>query len=290
MIDGHTKLYGLLAHPAAHSLSPLIHNTSFKVTGINGVYLAFDVMPNELQTSVDAIRTMAIGGVNLSMPLKTTVIPLLDEITSRAERLNAVNTVINRDGKLVGDTTDGQGFIDALKYQNVSVEDKTLTVLGAGGAGRSIIAAAVEAGAAKINVFKRQNQTFKSRKEQLESWSSVISVIPYEDDDAMQESVASSQIVSNSTNIGMSQDNHLPISQAVLARLTPHHVVTDAIYFPLGTPFVKAAKDRGCQTFNGIGMLVHQAAGSFFEWTGQKMPVNDVISAVNQEIVKREHD
>ncbi len=136
MIDGHTKLYGLLAHPAAHSLSPLIHNTSFKVTGINGVYLAFDVMPNELQTSVDAIRTMAIGGVNLSMPLKTTVIPLLDEITSRAERLNAVNTVINRDGKLVGDTTDGQGFIDALKYQNVSVEDKTLTVLGAGGAGR----------------------------------------------------------------------------------------------------------------------------------------------------------
>lgn len=289
MIDGHTKLYGLLAHPAAHSLSPLIHNTSFHVSGVNGVYLAFDVVPENLKTAMAAMRAMAIGGVNLSMPLKTAVLPLLDDITPRAKRLNAVNTIVNRNGKLVGDTTDGQGFVDSLKHAGIDIKGKTITVLGAGGAGRSIIAAAIEAGASKVCVFKRQNKSFAPRKALLESWSDKVSVLPYENEAAMAAAVSQSQIIVNATNIGMSDDNQLPISEAILNQLTSHQVVVDAIYFPLKTPLVKAAEKKGCRTFNGIGMLVHQAAGSFLEWTGKRMPVEKVIATVNQEVAKRGH-
>lgn len=288
MIDGYTKLFGLLAHPAAHSLSPLIHNTSFKATGINGAYLAFDVTGEGLKASLDAMRAMKIGGFNLSMPLKTDVIPLLDEITPRAERLQAVNTVVNRSGKLIGYSTDGQGFVDALKQQEINLDGKTVTIFGAGGAGRAIIAAVIDAGAAKINVFKRRNATFMSVKQQLENWSDVVEVIDYEDETAMIQAVDGSQVIANSTNVGMVKDGELPVSQSVIDHFGPHHVVVDVIYFPLTTPFVQAAKEQGSRTYNGIGMLVHQAAGSFLEWTGQKMPVDAVISAVNQEIAARQ--
>ncbi|MDH5105106.1 shikimate dehydrogenase [Lentilactobacillus diolivorans] len=288
MIDGHTKLFGFLAHPAVHSLSPLIHNTSFKVTGINGTYLAFDVTSDGLENTITALRSMHIGGVNLSMPLKTEVIPLLDEMTPRAKRLQAVNTIVNQNGKLIGDTTDGQGFVDALAQQGISVAGKQLTVLGAGGAGRSIIAALIDAGARQINVFKRQNETFEKRKQQLESWSDVVSVIPYENLEKMAASIEASQIIVNTTNVGMSHDHALPILQTMIDLLNSQQIVVDVIYFPLTTPFLEAAKKQGCQTFNGVGMLVHQAAGSFLEWTGKQMPVKEVIAAVRQEVMRRQ--
>ncbi|MDH5108015.1 shikimate dehydrogenase [Lentilactobacillus kefiri] len=290
MIDGHTKLYGLLAHPAAHSLSPLIHNTSFKVTGINGVYLAFVVTSAGLKDSLAAMRAMNIGGFNLSMPLKTDVISLLDEITPRADRLQAVNTVVNRDGRLIGDSTDGQGFVDALKADNISIDEKSVTVLGSGGAGRAIISAAVDAGAQNVYVFKRTNDSFESRKHQLESWSNVVKVLPYEDEDLMARAFDHSQIIANSTNVGMAGDQSLPVSDRVLKHLTPQHVVTDAIYFPLETPFIHAAKKQGSRTYNGIGMLVNQAAGSFLEWTGQRMPVKEVSESVQKAVLKRENN
>lgn len=242
MIDGHTKLFGLLAHPAAHSLSPLIHNTSFKITGINGAYLAFDVTSDGLADSLAAMRAMGIGGFNLSMPLKTDVIPLLDEVTPRAERLQAVNTVINRNGHLTGDSTDGQGFVDALKQRAIELAGATLTVLGAGGAGRSIISAAVDAGVTKIHVFKRNNASFMPVKHQLEAWSTAIEVTDYDDEAAMIHAVDTSQIVVNATNLGMAADSELPINQAVIDHFKPEHVVVDVIYFPLTTPFLVAAK------------------------------------------------
>ena len=287
MIDGHTKLFGLLAHPAAHSLSPLIHNTSFQVTGINGIYLAFDVTSAGLADSLAAMRAMHIGGFNLSMPLKTDVLPLLDEITPRAERLSAVNTVINRDGRLIGDSTDGQGCVDALKQDDMTIDEKVVTVLGAGGAGRAIISAAVDAGAKQVYVFKRTNDLFEARKEQLEGWSDVVTVLPYEDEGLIAEAFDESQIIANATNVGMAGDQSLPVSQSVMNHLTPQHIVSDAIYFPLETPFIHAAKQRGSRTYNGIGMLVNQAAGSFLEWTGQRMPITPVIEAVHQAGLQR---
>ncbi len=287
MIDGHTKLFGLLAHPAAHSLSPLIHNTSFKVTGINGIYLAFDVTSAGLADSLAAMRAMHIGGFNLSMPLKTDVLPLLDEITPRAERLSAVNTVINSDGRLIGDSTDGQGWVDALKQDDITIDEKVVTVLGAGGAGRAIISAAVDAGAKQVYVFKRTNDLFEARKEQLEGWSDVVTVLPYEDEGLIAEAFDESQIIANATNVGMAGDQSLPVSQSVMKHLTPRHIVSDAIYFPLETSFIHAAKQRGSRTYNGIGMLVNQAAGSFLEWTGQRMPITPVIEAVHQAVLQR---
>lgn len=290
MIDGHTKLYGLLAHPAAHSLSPLIHNTSFDVTGINGIYLAFDVTSAGLADSLAAMRAMHIGGFNLSMPLKTDVLPLLDEITPRADRLQSVNTVINRDGKLIGDSTDGQGWVDALKQDNIAIDEAVVTVLGAGGAGRAIISAAVDAGAKQVYVFKRTNDLFDARREQLESWSDVVKVLPYEDESLIEKAFSESRIIANATNIGMAGGQSLPVGEGAMAQLTPQHVVSDAIYFPLETPFIRAAKKRHCHTYNGIGMLVNQAAGSFLEWTGQRMPTVPVIQAVHQAMIDRQQN
>ncbi|MBA1434554.1 shikimate dehydrogenase [Bombilactobacillus bombi] len=275
------SIYGLFAHPVQHSLSPLIHNTSFKKLDIPGIYLKFDIIPEHLTNAIAAIKALNIKGVNLSMPLKTAVIPFLDELTPTAQQLNCVNTIINQDGYLKGDTTDGRGLISSLNYNGIQVQNKTITVLGAGGAGRAIIAALNNQQAAKINVFKRKNSSFLTRQQQLESWSPNIAVIDYQDELALKESLEQSQIIINTTSLGMKPDKHLPISLTALKQLRPQQVVIDIIYSPICTPLLQIAQQQGCHTFNGIGMLVHQAAQSFEEWTQQKMPIDLITNTIN---------
>ncbi len=284
MFDGHTDLYELIAAPAHHSLSPLIHNTSFNALNINSVYLAFDVEADELTDTVASLRALSVHGANVSMPYKEAVVPFMDELTPMAKRLGAVNTIINRHGHLVGDSTDGQGFVDALNDEAVSVTGKHVVVLGAGGAGRAVIAACVEAGA-MVTVFKRQNRTFEAIQQQLTSWSPNITVLPYEDLDQMAQVVAEADVIINTTNVGMGADTGVPLADSVMAVLQPGQFVADAIYAPLETQFLKEAKVQGCQTMNGINMLIHQAARAFTQWTDIPMPVDTVKEAVNNHLL-----
>lgn len=283
MVDAHTSLYGIIAKPARHSLSPLIHNTSFQTLGINSVYLAFDVEPAQFESAVQSMRALPIRGINVSMPYKQQIIEFLDELTPVAKQLEAVNTVINQAGHLVGDSTDGEGFIRALQDEQVSVKDKQIAVLGAGGAGRAIILAAADQGA-EITVFKRQNNTFNALQQRLTSWSEHICVLPYEDEDRMAEVLQQADVIVNTTNLGMADDTRSPVSPLVMQGLHSGQMVADAIYAPLETPFLAQAKLQGCRTMNGLGMLVQQAAGSFNRWTHQEMPVDKVKDAITQQL------
>lgn len=281
MFDGHTSLYEFIANPAKHSLSPLIHNTSFQALQINSVYLAAEIEPDHLEDVIRAMRATIITGINVSMPYKESIIPYLDELTPVAKQLKAVNTVINRDGHLIGDSTDGEGFLNALRDEGVTVTDKQVVVLGSGGAGRAIIEACAAAGAT-VTVFKRHNATFDAIQRRLTSWSPNITVQPYEDDAEMSRRIAQADVVVNTTNVGMGADERLPLSDSAMRQLHHGQVVADVIYAPLETAFLKQAKAQGCRTTNGIGMLVHQAAGALTRWTGQKMPVEQVKQVVHQ--------
>lgn len=284
LIDGHTSLYGFIADPAKHSLSPLIHNTSFQALSLNSVYLAFEVDQAHLADAVNAIRTLPILGANVSMPHKQAIIPLLDSVTETSQQLEAVNTVINRDGRLIGDSTDGEGFLGALADADVAVKNQSIVVLGAGGAGRAIIAACARNGG-HVTVFKRRNATYESVSNRLASWSGDITVRPYDDVGQMQAAVAAADIVVNTTNVGMAGEGDLPVPPEVLGQLHPGQVVADAIYFPLETALLRQARRQGCQVLNGLGMLVHQAADSFQQWTGATMPIETVKKAVQQQLL-----
>lgn len=283
MVDAHTSLYGFIAKPARHSLSPLIHNTSFQALGINSVYLAFDVEQSQFENAVQSMRALPICGINVSMPYKQQIIKYLDELTPVAKQLRAVNTVINRAGRLIGDSTDGEGFINALADEQVSVKGKRVAVLGAGGAGRAIILATANEGA-EVVAFKRQNGTFNELKQRLASWSDHIRVLPYEDEGQMAAELQQADVIVNTTNLGMADDTRSPVSPQVMAVLHTRQIIADAIYAPLETPFLTQAKQRGCHTMNGLGMLVQQAAGSFNRWTGQKMPIDKVKNVIKQQL------
>lgn len=284
MIDGETALFGFIAHPARHSRSPRMHNLSFDHWGLNARYLAFDVAPDQLAGTIAGIRSMGIAGVNLSMPFKQTVVPLLDELTPRAQRIQAVNTIKNVHGKLIGDSTDGAGVFQDLQHQGLHLTGKRVMVLGAGGAGKAIIAAALDYGVASVTVFKRNNERFSAVKRWLEQLNQTTSVelklVAYEDHQQMQQVAQTSDLIINATNIGMTTTG-TPLPLETIRQLKPQQTVYDVIYQPLETTFLRLARQQGCHTHNGLGMLIWQGALAFEFWTGKPMPV----AAVRQDML-----
>ncbi|WP_223875897.1 shikimate dehydrogenase [Paucilactobacillus kaifaensis] len=290
-INGKTRLFGFFAHPAQHSLSPLMYNVSFDELGLNARYLAFDIQPSEIKQAVQAIRTLNLAGANLSMPFKQAVIPLLDEITPRAHQLQSVNVILNQAGRLIGDSVDGQGFFESLTAQKIKFKKQRIAVLGVGGAGRSIIQAAINNQISQIDVFKRKNETFIQRKEQLHQLAkgsdTEVNLIDYEDQAKMKHSLARSHLVINTTNLGMgTKESQMPVAPDVLNVLDGNQVVCDVIYSPRETKFLRFAQQRGCQTINGLGMLIHQGALSFKWWTNEAMPINEVTQAINNQLTQ----
>ncbi|WP_019769253.1 shikimate dehydrogenase, partial [Streptococcus sobrinus] len=170
-IDGHTRMAAVVARPIRHSISPFIHNYAFDASGINGVYVAWDIPEEDLEESVQNVRRYDMFGINISMPYKQVVIPFLDELNQAAQLIGAVNTVVNRQGQLIGYNTDGYGFFKALeKDDGFTVKDKIMTILGGGGAATSLIVQAALNGAKKINIFN-QTQFLEETKAKAEKLS-----------------------------------------------------------------------------------------------------------------------
>ena len=160
-ISGTTRLGGLLGHPVSHSISPMMHNDSFAALGIDYVYLCFDLQAEDLGNVVSALRAMNVYGFNLTMPLKTAILPYLDSLSPASRLCGAVNTVVHQDGMLIGHNTDGIGFFKALSHAGCDPKGKTITVLGAGGAAGAILSQAVICGAAKIFIACRKGPSFE---------------------------------------------------------------------------------------------------------------------------------
>lgn len=286
MISGYTALYGLVAHPAHHSLSPMIHNMGFKQHQIDARYLVFDsqAQPQDIAT---AIRTLGVAGVNLSMPYKQSLVPLMDELMPAAQLVGAINTVVLRSGELVGTNTDGDGFWRALQKKYPTLANQQIVMLGAGGAGLAIIEAAARYGVAAIQVFKRQNPTYAAVEQRLVTianhHSMSIVLHDYADERALQHALITADCVINATNLGMVNTPGLPIAAPLIRQIAPTCLVTDLIYAPRQTTFLQLAAQSGHPTQNGLGMLIEQAALSFEFWTGRVLQNDPIYHALMKE-------
>ncbi len=273
--SGTTRLTCLLGSPVSHSISPAMHNTSFEALGLDYSYMAFDVSEDNIKAAVDALRLLNCRGFNLTMPLKTAIIPYLDEMSEAARLSHSVNTCVFDDGKLIGHTTDGTGFMEAMTDSGINYKDKVLTILGAGGAATSIIVQAALDGVQKINIFKRKNASFDKIVDFADSvtHSTDCDVFVYDmaDMGLLEFCLQESDILINGTNVGMGDDDTSLVPKEFLYK---DLIVTDVIYHPAYTRLLQDAKSIGCQVMNGKYMLLYQGAAAFKIWTGQDMPID----------------
>ena len=280
-IDGYTRLAAVVANPIKHSISPFIHNSAFEATNTNGVYLAWEVDAAELAETVANIRRYQMYGINLSMPYKEQVIPYLDQLSEEACLIGAVNTVVNREGTLIGYNTDGKGFFKSLPSFKIS--RKRLVLLGAGGAAKAILAQAILDGVSQISVFVRSSSMEKTRPylEKIQNATGFrVDLFALEDVQDLQDSITQADLLVNATSVGMDGSSQ-PIPTSII--LPEKLLVADVIYQPFETPFLKWAKNQGNQSINGLGMLLYQAAEAFELWTGKEMPTDQIWELLKQK-------
>lgn len=280
-IDGYTRLAAVVANPIKHSISPFIHNSAFEATNTNGVYLAWEVDATELAETVANIRRYQMYGINLSMPYKEQVIPYLDQLSAEACLIGAVNTVVNREGTLIGYNTDGKGFFKSLPSFKIS--KKRLVLLGAGGAAKAILAQAILDGVSQISVFVRSSSMEKTRPylEKIQNATGFrVDLFALEDVQDLQDSITQADLLVNATSVGMDGTSQ-PIPTSIV--LPEKLMVADVIYQPFETPFLKWARNQGNQSINGLGMLLYQAAEAFEFWTGKEMPTDQIWELLKQK-------
>ena len=268
-ITGKTKICGIIGDPIEHSMSPVMHNAAFQALDLDYVYLPFHVRQEELPGAIAGIRALNVVGLNVTIPHKEAVIPLLDRLEPLAERMGAVNTIVNEGGLLTGHNTDAPGFLQALRSKGIDPEGKSILILGAGGASKGISFILAEAGASLVIL----NRTV-TRAEEL---ASQIAQYYHRRPEALtlsEENLArgldGADILVNTTSVGMvPYVNQTPMPANLL---NPNLVVCDIVYNPLETRLLKEAKAAGARTIDGLNMLVWQGALAFEKWTGQKAP------------------
>ena len=279
-INAKTTLIALFASPSQHSISPIMHNAAFNKLNLNYAYLAFEVDKNNLKDAVNSIKTLNMGGVNLSMPNKKEVIKYLDKISEAAELSQSVNTIVNDNGILTGYSTDGEGFIKSLEEENVFIKDKNITILGTGGASIAIISQAALYGVKEIYVFKRDSNWDEQEKviENIANKTNCnITLYSLEDKKILKTKIENSNILINATSVGMKDDNSLIEDKTFFRK---DLVVSDCIYNPPKTKLLQIAESEGCKIINGMGMLLYQGALAFELWTNEKMPIEHIKSTI----------
>lgn len=278
-ITGCTKLTGLLGSPVAHSISPQMHNEAFQQLNLDYAYLAFDVKADSLEKAVDGLRTLGVQGFNLTMPHKTAMVELCDKLSPAAKLTGAVNTVLNENGILTGYTTDSVGYFRALKEEGHSLIGKKMTLLGTGGAATAILVQGALDGVSEISVFNRKGASYERAERLIEtlkdSSSCKIKLYDIADKALLKKEIMESKLLTNGTSVGMAPNTHDSIITDI-SLLHKDLIVSDVIYNPRETAFLKLAKELGCTTYNGLGMLLYQGAEAFRIWTGHEMPV-DII-------------
>lgn len=261
-ITGRTELIGLLAYPIRHSQSPATHNAAYEKLGVDIVNLAFEVDAPELEDAIKGLRALKLRGANVSMPNKTIVHQYLDEISPAAKLCGAVNTIVNKDGYLVGHITDGIGYVQSLKDNDIDPTGKKLTIVGSGGAATAVEIQAALDGVAEMSIFARDDK-FKQNaldtvKKINENTNCKATFYPLEDLDKLKEEMHSSYLFTNATGVGMKPLEGITyIPDPSFFR--PDLIVTDVVYAPHETAMLKMARHAGCKTMNGQGMMLFQA-------------------------------
>ncbi|MDO5409770.1 MAG: shikimate dehydrogenase [Lachnospiraceae bacterium] len=278
-ITGHTGLLCLLGSPVEHSISPAMHNEACELLDLDYKYLAFNVSEEQMKTAVEGLRTMNCRGWNITMPGKNIMCKLADKLSPASEISGACNTIVNDNGVLTGYTTDGIGFMSAVKDCGEDIIGKKMTLLGAGGAATAILVQAALDGLKEIRVFNVRDG-FYERAEAIvsklnERTSCKVTLHDYSDPEILRASIADSDILVNGTSVGMAPGTDRTIITDT-SMFHPNLFVFDVIYNPQETRLLKEAKAAGCRTANGMYMLLYQGAASFELWTGKKMPVDAI--------------
>ena len=276
MIDAQTELYGVIGNPVQHSLSPIIHNGAFKRLGWNAVYLAFEV--KNVEEALRGIRGLGVRGVSVTIPFKTEVVPLLDKIEGLAKKIGAVNTIVNRRGRLIGYNTDCDGAIEALE-EKMDLRGKRVVLLGAGGAARGIGFGLRERGY-PLTVVTRSKERGQALSKDLGcDYLPVSSLV------RMKAGEFEADVIINATSLGMyPRDGETPIPKELLKE---RMMVMDIVYQPLQTKLLREAKEKGCVTVDGLEMLIRQGTAQFEIWTGRRLEIEQVKKDLRRAL-KRE--
>jgi shikimate dehydrogenase len=273
MISGKTQICALIGDPVEHTMSPAMHNAAFKKLGLDYLYVPFRVKPAELAQAVAGLRALNVRGFNVTIPHKVSVIPFLDRLDPLAEKIGAVNTVVNDGGVLRGFNTDAEGFLRALQGRGIEPRDKDIVILGAGGASRAISYILAEKGA---------HLTVLNRKLELDWAKNIARLIQKElgqdvkvgelNSRNLSSALEKASILVNATSVGMSPASHRsPVPAKLLKRRL---VVFDIVYNPIMTKLLKEAKAAGARVIGGVDMLAWQGALAFEKWTGQPAPLD----------------
>ena len=286
-ISGKTMVCGIIGDPIEHTMSPAMHNAAFKILGLDDVYIPFKVKGLELKKAIEGIRGLNIRGLNVTIPHKVAVMQFLDRIDPLAEKIGAVNTIVNDDGILSGYNTDATGFLQTLHDKDIEPGDKKVLMLGAGGAARAI---------GNILAGEKAHLTILNRRQEL-SWAEDLSkrlTIHYGTEvrageltsENLKRAMGGADILVNATSLGMiPDDDGTPVPAELLnANLT----VFDVVYNPLQTRLLREAKTAGAGTISGLEMLVWQGAIAFEKWTGTKAPVEVMRQSALRILQKNE--
>ena len=282
-INGKTKIIGVIGKNIENSLSPLIHNQIILKYSLNFCYLPFQVTETNLTKTIQGIKALNIRGVNITFPYKEKVIEFLDELEESAQRIGAVNTIVNNKGALTGYNTDVIGFKKSLQEDGkFAIKGEKAVILGAGGAARAAVCALLEEGIEEICIFNRTLEKAKKIKQDLSFFfpKSRISVFPLEKED-LKDKIENAHLLVNTTSIGMApRVDNTPLPDEKLFH--PNLLVYDLIYHPAKTLFLRQAEKAGAKIINGLPMLVYQGIESFYLWTGLKPEGKEVL-----EMIKR---
>lgn len=283
MIDGKTRLVGLLGSPVEHTLSPAMHNPAFREYGVNAVYLALPVLPQELERAIDALRLLPFIGCNVTLPHKSTVVRHLDEISPESEAMGVVNTIVKKDDRLIGTTTDPFGFLEGFRSQGHKFSGRKVAVLGSGGSARTVGFA--------LGLFEKPSEiAFVGRnlakaselaKEVAQKTQAVTDAMNFNE---FRSRTVVYDILVHTTPVGMwprIDDSLLEESD-----LHPHQILYDIIYTPSVTELMRRADRRGAKAVGGLPMLVYQGIASFEIWTGIKPSTRVFFKALSSRLEK----
>ncbi len=271
-ISGSTRVVGVCGQGIGYTLSPAMHNAAFRHCGLDYVYVTFEIAASEVRQAVDGIRGLGLAGVNVTKPLKTDVLPYLDEVSEEARRIGSVNTIVNHGGRLAGTSTDGAGLLRALEEKGVAVAGSRMLILGAGGVARAACAMAREQGAASITIAARS--AVRARDTVSVGGAKAITLSPSD----LGAAIRGADLVINAI------PEDLPVEGDWFSG---GQFVYDTRYDQAETGLTQCARSRGAETSNGIGMLLFQGAASFEIWTGRAAPVEVMRSALEEQLRHR---
>jgi shikimate dehydrogenase len=267
-ITGTTKLLGLFGYPVEHTLSPAMHNVALEKLGLDYVYVPFSVKPENVHQAVNSIRTLNLAGVNVTVPHKEAVIQFLDSVDRLAGRIGAVNTIVNDNGKLTGYNTDGLGFIKSLADKKFNVKNKTVLLIGAGGAGKAIAVTLVESGIKELYILEPDTARVNVLTKNLARTNRKVAVNRI--NQINRELMLKIGLLVNATPVGMKPGSKCVITPDLLNH-NKNLFVYDIVY-NRETELVKESKKRRIRFLSGIDMLLYQGVAAFELWLNKKPP------------------